>query len=181
MKKLLNIIGVVLLCATGNAQTNTNTVPVTTNTVPTIPEYVNTWLGFLSSTATNWLVAPYAIYVDDDVNQLGGGVAVMYSLSQYALTGLRMDYVHDELWMPSVNLTLQLPIKLANKVTVSPFAITGLATPLGGRGDDNGEAVAIVGGGVAAQITKKFGLVYDAEMWTGFDGTQHRFGLYWKF
>jgi len=186
MKKFLALFGV-MLAITINAQTNTPPSPppleavAGTNVVPSLPEYVTTWLNFLGTTSTNWVVAPYAIYVDDDVNSFGGGIAAMYSVSQYALTGLRLDYVNGELWMPSVNLTLQLPLKVADKVTVAPFAISGLATPLGGRGDDNGEAVGILGGGLAVRVTKNLGVVYDAEMWSRFSGTQHRFGLYWRF
>lgn len=183
MKTLASILAGVMLAITVNAQTNLPPTPpaVTTNTVPSLPEHVNTWLNFLSNTGTNWLVAPYIIYVSDDIDSYGGGIAAMYSLNQYALTGLRMDYVNDELWMPSINVTLQLPIKVANKITVAPFAISGLATPLGGRGDDNGDAVGIFGAGLAVQVSKKVGLVYDAEQWTSFSGTQHRFGVYWKF
>lgn len=182
MKKLASLVAALVVCLSSLAQTNPPPAPVIdTNLPPTLPGYVTTWLSFLSNTGTNWLVSPYAIYVDDDVNSMGGGIAAMYSLNEYALTGLRMDYVNEELWMPSINVTLQLPIKVAGKVTVAPFAISGLATPLDGRGDDNGEAVAIVGAGLAVQVSKSIGLVYDAEMWTGFSGTQHRFGFYWKF
>jgi len=185
MKKTAALLFALLLAVAVNAQTNQPPVPpsvvVDTNLPPSLPEHVSTWLNFLSSTGTNWLLSTYGVYVDDDVNSFGGGIAAMYSLNQYALTGLRMDYVNDELWMPSINVTLQLPIKVANKVTVAPFAISGLATPLGGRGDDNGDAVGIFGAGLAVQVSKKVGLVYDSELWTGFSGVQHRFGIYWKF
>lgn len=180
MKKFLVLLSLILAVAV-NAQTNTPPSLTLTNEVPTLPEHVTTWLNFLSTTTTNWVVVPYAIYVDDDVNSFGGGIAAMYSLSQYAWTGLRVDYVNQELWMPSVNLTLQLPIKVANAVTVSPFAISGLATPLGGHRDDNGDAVGIFGGGLAVKVSKNLGLVYDAEAWTGFSGTQHRLGVYIRF
>lgn len=180
MKTLSSIIVGLLLAVTVNAQTNTP-APVTTNTVPSLPEHVSTWINFLSNTSSNWLVAPYIIYVDDDINSYGAGVGAFYKLSDYALTGMRLDYVNSELVMPSVNVQLQLPIKVAGKLTVTPFAVSGLATPLDGRGSDDGTAVGILGAGVAVSVTKKIGVVYDAEMWTGFSGTQHRFGLYWKF
>lgn len=183
MKRILPLLAVMLACLTGYSQTNTPPLlpePPATNAIPSLPEHVATWLDFLSHTGTNWLVVPYAIYVDDDVNSMGGGLAVMYSLSPYVLTGLRLDYVNEELWMPSINVSLQLPIRLANTITVAPFAISGVATALGNE-QDHGEAVGIFGGGLALKVSKKMGLVYDAEMWTGFSGTQHRFGVYWKF
>lgn len=183
MKTLASILAGVMLAITVNAQTNLPPTPpaVTTNTVPSLPEHVNTWLNFLSNTATNWVVSPYAIYVDDEVNSIGGGVAALYEVSPYVLTGMRLDFFDDSVFMPSIGAQLQLPIKLANKITVTPFVISGVATPLGGGIEQDTEAVVIVGGGVAASITKKIGLVYDAEMWSGFSGTQHRFGIFFKF
>lgn len=180
MKTFASIIAGLLLAVTVNGQTTTP-APVTTNTVPSLPEHVSTWLSFLSNTSSNWFIVPYGIYVDDDINSFGAGVGAFYKLSDYALTGLRLDYVNSELVMPSVNVQLQLPIKVANKLTVTPFAVSGLATPLDGRGSDDGTAVGILGAGVAVSVTKKIGVVYDIESWTSFDGTQHRFGVYWKF
>jgi len=187
MKKLLALLGALLLAVAVNAQTNTPPplppapVVVDTNLPPSLPEHVSTWLSFLSSTGSNWIVSPYAIYVDDEVNSIGGGVAALYEISPYVLTGLRMDFFDNTVFMPSIGVQLQLPIKLAGKVTVTPFAISGVATPLGGGIEQDNEAVVIVGGGLAVSITKKMGLVYDSEMWSGFSGTQHRFGVYWKF
>ena len=181
MKQLLALLLGATLCVAVNAQTNAPVAVADTNQPPTLPEHVTTWLSFLSNTSTNWVVAPYAIYVDDDVNSYGAGIGAFYSLNQYALTGLRLDYVGGELVMPSVNVQLQLPIRVMDKVTVVPFAVSGLATPLDGRGSDNGTAVGILGAGVAVGINKRIGLVYDIETWTSFHGTQHRFGFYWKF
>ena len=179
MKTILTLIAICSLSLSAIAQTNT---PATnTNTVPTLPEHVSNWLSFLSNTGTNWLVAPYAILVDDDINEYGAGVGVFYKMSDFALTGMRLDYVDNELTMPSMNVQLQLPIKAFGKVTVTPFVVSGIATPLSGRGEDNGEVVGIIGSGLAVGITKNLGVVYDLEKWTTFDGTQHRFGFYWKF
>lgn len=180
MKTLASIIAGLLLAVTVNGQTNTP-APVTTNTVPSLPEHVSTWINFLSNTSSNWLVAPYIIYVDDDINSYGAGIGAFYKLSDYALTGMRLDYVNSELVMPSVNVQLQLPIKVANKLTVTPFAVSGLATPLDGRGSDDGTAIGILGAGVAVSVTKKIGVVYDIEQWTSFNGSQHRFGIFIRF
>jgi hypothetical protein len=190
MKKLLALIGV-MLAITVNAQ-NPPTPPVIpeiqplsvdveTNTVPTLPEHVNTFLQFLSASSTNWYVATYGIYVSDN-KSFGGGVAAAYSLSPYVLSVLRVDYLNDSFWMPSGSMQLQLPIKLMGKLNVTPFAFAGIATLLGGNGDqETGSAVGIGGAGLATRFNDHLGVVYDVEMWSGFSGAQHRFGIYWKF
>lgn len=179
-KSFLTLLAVATLSLSALGQTNTP--PATdTNLPPTLPGWVNTWLNFLGNTGTNWLVAPYGIFVDDDVNSYGAGIGAFYKISDYALTGMRLDYVADELAMPSINAQLQIPIRAFNKVTVTPFVVSGLATPLGGRGEDNGQVVGIIGSGLAVGVTKNLGVVYDVEKWTSFNGLQHRFGFYWKF
>jgi len=190
MKKLLALIGV-MLAITVNAQ-NPPTPPVIpeiqplsvdveTNTVPTLPEHVNTFLQFLSASSTNWYVCTYGIYVSDN-KSFGGGLAAAYSLSPYVLSVLRVDYLNDSFWMPSGSLQLQLPIKLMGKLNVTPFAFAGIATLLGGNGDqETGSAVGIGGAGLATRVNDHLGIVYDIEMWSRFNGAQHRFGLYWKF
>ena len=52
MKTLTSIMAGLLLAINVSAQTNTPPTPpaVTTNTVPSLPEHVNTWLTFLSTT-----------------------------------------------------------------------------------------------------------------------------------
>lgn len=176
MKKLLLSIGVALLTATAIAQTN-QPPPASTNL---FGEPVSKVISFLSNTATNWLVAGYGIYSEDTASG-GAGIAGAYTINDFVATALRLDYIDGEVWMPSGNLQLQLPLQLANKVTVIPFIFTGLATPLGGRGEDNGSSTVIYGSGLAGRISKNFGLIYDAEKWERFDGVQHRFGVYWKF
>lgn len=182
MKKFIVLLSLILAVAV-NAQTNTPPAPPSltlTNEVPTLPEHVSTLLNFLSASSTNWYVAPYAIYVSD-TDSFGGGLAAAYSFSPYILSVLRVDYLDGKAWMPSGSLQLQLPIKLMDKVTVTPFAFAGIATPLSGRDEDNGTATGIAGSGLATRFTQHLGLVYDIEMWSGWSGPQHRFGVYWKF
>lgn len=183
MKRFLSLLAV-MFCLTGFSQTNTPPLPpplaVGTNDVPTLPEHVNTWLNFLSATSTNWMFVTYGLYATEP-DRFGGGVAAAYSLSDYAATGLRLDYIDGEFWMPSVNIQLQLPIKVMNKLTVVPFVLSGLATPISGAGDKQDTVTGIFGGGLALRITKHADLIYDCEAWTGFPGNQHRFGFLWKF
>jgi len=194
MKKLLALLALTV-ALTVNAQTNTAPTigsvhltidePVTaaadTNAVPTLPEHLGTLLNFLSASSTNWYVASYGIYVSD-TKTFGGGIAGAYSLSPYVLTVLRVDYLNDSFWMPSGSMQLQLPMTLAGKLQVTPFAFAGIATLLGGNGDQpTGSAVGIGGAGLATRFNEHFGLVYDVEMWSNYTGAQQRFGVYWKF
>lgn len=177
IKQILTTIGVSALLATANAQTNT------TNTVTTgLGEPADKIIQFLS-VGSNWMVAPYGIIGHDAEGNstAGGGIGAFYKLNEYAATGLRLDYLDGSLWMPSANFQLQLPLKLAGKIEVIPFAITGIASPLSGKGADNGSAVGIFGAGLAARISKHWDIVYDIEKWTSFQGAQHRFGALYKF
>lgn len=157
----------------------TNDPPASTNLPPTIPEIPGRILDFLSATASNWYVAPYGIY-SSDTETFGAGIGVGYAITPNVVTVMRMDYLNDEIWMPSGSVQLQAPILLMGKVQVTPFAFGGIATPLSGRGDDNRTAAGIAGAGMATRF-KRVGLIYDIEYWSNFSGPQHRFGLFWKF
>jgi hypothetical protein len=73
-------------------------------------------------------------------------------------------------------------------VTFIPFAFAGIATPIAGKGADNGTAVGIFGVGGAIRTDfipgsswwKPQDLIFDVEKWSGFQGTQYRFGFVWK-
>jgi hypothetical protein len=181
MKKFLSLLGV-MLAITVNAQTNT--VPdVSTNlppAPPSIPEIPGKIIDFLSVTASNWYVAPYGIY-SSDTESFGAGIGAGYSITPNVVTVMRIDYLNDEIWMPSGSLQLQAPIRLLNKLQVTPFAFGGIATPLSGRGDDNRTAAGIAGAGFGARFNDHLGLIYDVEYWSNFSGPQHRFGVFWKF
>lgn len=136
-------------------------------------------LQFLTQ-GSNWMVAPYGIY-DSGTKEYGAGICALYNLNPFVATGLRLDYVNGNVWMPSVQFQLQAPLKLFNKVTVVPFLTSGLATPLSGRGNDNLDPVGILGVGMALRVNEKWDIVGDYEKWTSFEGNQYRFGFLYKF
>lgn len=179
MKKFLALLGV-MLAITVNAQTNTPPEVSTNAPPPSIPELPGIFLNFLSNTASNWYVVPYGIY-SSDTETFGAGIGVGYAITPNVVTVLRMDYLNDEIWMPSGSVQLQAPIRLMDQFQVTPFAFAGIATPLSGRGDDNRTAAGIAGAGFGAKFSKHVGLVYDIEYWSNFTGPQHRFGVLFKF
>lgn len=175
MKKSVAVIGLVMVSAfLGLAQTETNTNAPVANPIVDSPIF-----GFLSQ-GTNWMIAPYGI-ANTTAGKYGGGVALAYKLSDFVAPMMRVDYYDGTIWMPSASLQLQAPITLFGKVTVIPFAFSGIGTPLAGKGKDNGSAVGIFGAGLAARVSTKFDLVADVEKWSGFNGQQIRFGVLYKF
>ena len=122
------------------------------------------------------MVAPYGIY-DSGTKSAGGGVAALYKLNDYVAPCVRMDYLNNNLFMPSGNLTLQYPLPALGKFTLVPFAYGGLALPLAGKARDNGNLSVITGIGLALRISSHFDLITDWENWTGFKGDQYRFGV----
>lgn len=148
---------------------------------------------------SNWMFSTYGIYAEKGAGGkspgYGGGLGAFVRVNDFLATGLRLDTIASggqaKLWMPSGDIQIQAPITLFGKadtngivsggVTVVPFGFGGVATPLAGRGSDNGTVVGIFGMGMALRIQKHWDLVYDWEKWTGFSGNQHRFGILYKF
>jgi hypothetical protein len=151
---------------------------IATNGNPFLSGPVVTALEFLSQ-GSNWMTAAYGT-MNDKATKFGGGVAVGYKVNDFLAPTLRLDYYDGRIFMPSASLQLQVPIKLLGKLTVIPFAISGIATPIAGKGSSDGSAVGIFGAGAAVQLSTKFDLIADAEKWTGFDGYQFRFGALYK-
>ena len=93
--------------------------------------------------ATNWSVMPYATYAPKapSGNTLGGGVLAVYDVSQYAGLGIGVDYL-GQFSLVSANVSLKLPVKpfkgftsapaVLQDVSVVPFTLMGIGTPLGG-------------------------------------------------
>lgn len=173
MKKLIASLTLVscLLCLSTKAQD--------TNTVPVLPPPVNTFLNFVG-TLTNWAIAPYVTYAQS-TKEMGGGIAALVNITPYAASGLRLDYLGKKLWMPSINIQLQMPIHISGQLDVIPFALSGLATPLGGSAKDNGTAQAIFGAGLAVKFSKNIYVAWDYEKWTNYPGNQHRVAFIWRF
>jgi hypothetical protein len=137
----------------------------------------NVW-NFLAQ-GSNFMIAPYGIVSTD--GKTGGGLAIAYKLSDFVVPTMRLDYYDHEVWMPSASLQLQAPLTLAGKLTVIPFAFSGIATAVAGRGAENGTVVGIFGAGGAVRLSTTVDLVADYEHWTGFKGDQIRFGVLFKF
>lgn len=190
-KPLLSLIAVVALAFSSSAQTNTTvpdpvlspfTIPDNTN-APALTNFwgpqVNTILEFFSNTSSNWAFAPYVILREED-DEIGAGLAAAYSISDYALAVLRLDYFDGAVYVPSGSVQLQLPITISGRFQLTPFAFTGIATLLNSGGDD-GEAIGIVGAGLGLRVSKHIGVVYDIEHWSNGLGLQHRAGILFKF
>lgn len=177
MKKFFcSMLAVCALALSGYSQVlDTNTTP------PTIEGPGMEFIQFLSQ-GSNWVIAPYGIY-DDGSKRYGGGLGAFYEVSPFFLVGMRLDALDTanglELWMPSGNIQLQAPFILFGKVKVTPFGQTGIATPVSGAGDNNGDPVGIFGAGVAIGVYKNLHLIGDIEKWVGadFTGQQYRFGI----
>ncbi|MGN6642067.1 MAG: hypothetical protein ACTHKU_03610, partial [Verrucomicrobiota bacterium] len=116
------------------------------------PESTSLLKDFIAgaASATNWTVAPYATYAPNAPTKLGGGVLAIYELNQYLGAAIGVDWL-GQLYMPSGNVQLKLPLKVAG-FQVTPFALGGIAIPLGGARSDNRNAAVIAGGGASATV-----------------------------
>jgi hypothetical protein len=110
-------------------------------------------------------------------------------VNDFVVPTVRLDYLDGELWMPSASLQLQAPVKLFGRMTLIPFGFGGIATPITGKGSDNGTAVGIYGIGGAIRLDflggntsrwKPLDIIFDCEKWTGFPSQQYRLGFVWK-
>lgn len=173
MKKIVSIIAIELACFVSQAQTLTNTSPPMLQG-PLID------LAATLSTATNWAVAPYAIY-DTGTKKAGAGVTALYNLNANFATGVGLDYLNSEVWLPSGQVQFQAPIIIAQKVTLIPFGFTGIATPVSGKGSSNGSAVGLFGAGMALKINSHLDIFGAISKWTGFEGEKYYGGIAYKF
>jgi hypothetical protein len=188
MKKLLlALLAIVPLKIFGQTTITPPQVVSVTNP-PALSGPIVDAVQFISASSSNWFTVPYAI-VSSDENKLGAGVAVGYKVNDFLAPVLRLDYFDGQVWMPSLSMQLQAPIKLFGRLTAIPFAFAGVATPLSGKGNNNGTAQSILGGGLAVRLDA-FGsawfwqhtdLVLDVESWSGFSGQQIRVGPLIKF
>ena len=188
---LLSLIAVVSLAFSSSAQTNTTvpdpvvspfTVADNTNAPATtnlLGPHVGSLINFFSQTGSNWSVAPFMTYLSDE-KEFGGGIAATYSINDYAGAMIRLDYFDEQVFMPSGNFQLQLPINIAGRFQLVPFLLTGVATSLNDD-DDEGDVIGIVGSGIGLRVSKRIGLVYDVEYWTSHSGLQHRAGVLFRF
>lgn len=173
--RVLILTALLYVCPARAQVTNTNP-PVITGPIADFISFATT------AGATNWMIAPYGIY-DAGSKTGGGGIALAYKLSDFVVPTMRLDYVNREIWMPSGTLQLQAPVTFFGKVTVIPFVFGGIATPIAGKGADNGSAVGMFGTGGAIRLSSRLDLVGDVEKWSGggFTGLQYRGGIAIKF
>ncbi len=97
--------------------------------------------------------------------------------------------------MPSGNATFQVPLQLAPWLRITPLGYLGAGVPVSGAviggtklpgtvpKDNNGQLTGIIGYGLDIHLwsnaakTWSVGIVADRETWTGFSGSQYRFGI----
>lgn len=184
MKKLHSLIAIALLALSSilhppssAAQTN----------VPVIASPVLDAFNFLSTPSSNWMFALYGISTEKD----GGGVGIgaLYKVSENFGAVLRLDHFGGDTFMPSGNFQIQVPVTIMGKFTMTPFAFTGIATPLNEDAAVDG-VVGVYGIGVAVRLPVELksksrflpdAVLYDYEKWTSYEGGQHRVGFLWKF
>jgi hypothetical protein len=136
-------------------------------------------------TATNWGVATFGIYEPASNGHkaaAGAGAVFLYNINTYMAAGIGIDWMNNQVTMPSGQFQLQAPLHLGgtNGVTVTPFAFTGVATPVSGMGSDNGTVVGLFGAGLDVKIYKGFGAFYAIEQRTGQPAPWNLFGVRWS-
>ena len=180
IKSVLTLIAVALATALISCQP-VHAQPVDTNPPPVIGGVLG-WIATHSDELqqTNWTVAISPSYAPGLKNstgkaqEFGGTLALMYPLSQYVLTGARLDFLGGDLFNPSIGATFQVPIKWFGPFNVTPFAVSGVSMPISGAAKANGVVGAIYGAGLKATLwqsaagTTRVGAFYEAEKWTQF-------------
>jgi hypothetical protein len=124
------------------------------------------------STATNWGVATFGIYMPASDHQkaaYGCGAIALYNINPYMATGIGIDWLDNQVTMPSGQFQLQAPLKIGGDkgLVVTPFAFAGVATPVSGMGEENGSVVGIFGAGLDVKVYGGLGVFYAIEERTG--------------
>lgn len=210
MKSLLALLSLVCLCTRADLViTNLTVIEYKTNYVtlfqtnkvfavdtnpvpPVIGGPAASALAFLGS-GSNWMIAPYFTISTAD-HSVGGGLAAGYIVTPNVVTLMRLDYFDSKVYMPSLSIQLQAPVKLFQTATLVPFLDVGAGAPISGNGDNNGTPVTIVGAGAALRLDfftsnpkafiSKLDLVGAYELWNGLPANQQkqlRIGLLFKF
>lgn len=151
-----------------------------TNNPSTILETIGATLGSVS----NWSAYPYFTYAPDSPKKYGGGALAIYNVTQNFGAGIGIDWLGG-FNMVNGNVSLKLPTHPFtflgwSNVTVTPFGIAGIGTPMGGAGKANGNVSTIAGAGTAIDLflVKGFqaSIGYEFSEWSGasaFSGAHH--------
>lgn len=180
MKKIIgSILAAVALTTAGYSQVlNTNTNP------PTLEGPFIDFLGSLS-TWTNWGVAGFGIYTPRSTSttktgsSFGAGLVALYNISPYVATGVGIDWLDNNITMPSAQVQFQAPFRIGgtNGLVVRPFAFTGIATPVAGEGPNNLDVAGIIGAGIGVKVYGGLNVFYAIEQRTGQDSVWNLFGI----
>jgi hypothetical protein len=117
--------------------------------------------GLMSS--TNYVIAPYVSYGLDN-HKVGGGILALYNFNNFVGAGLGVDYV-GQFSAISGNVELKLPLRplsftgwaWATNIVTTPFAYSGLGTPMSGAGTKNGGVSTHIGAGLNFDICTLWG------------------------
>lgn len=152
MKKVLVSIALAIGCTTMGYSQETNKQSVFQSFIEN------------SLTASNWTVHPYISITKDAPEEIGYGFFAIYNFNNLVGVGLGLDAHGPDLTMPSGNVSIKYVIS-RGKLKFAPYAIGGLAFPLGGTSEENGPSVVLfagAGSSITYQFTDNFraGLAY---------------------
>ena len=138
------------------------------------------------TTATNWGVAAFGIQTPHSKSTgkpaYGAGALFLYNFNSYVGAGLGVDWIDGNTTMPSAQVQLSAPLFIggANGLRLTPFAFTGIATPVSGSDYDNGTVVGIFGAGLGVRVTGGLNAFYAIEQRSGESSPWNIFGLAWS-
>ena len=176
MKKLFALSALVALCLTAVAQTNT--VPVSTNSLPPLPGLaagLEQILGVFGGQApTNITAGPFAT-ANTKGKDWGYGITVAYNLINNVAFGLTVDSIPNTFTLFSGQVTLQLPVypfgwthnqSLTNWFVV-PFVFSQLGSALGNvsQGNTGSGVILVTGTGINIPIITVLGGQFSLAGW----------------
>jgi hypothetical protein len=158
---IIGILAALMLPCAARAQDNPPAPPTPPAAIPSggLLSVGETALHDLQN-ATNYAVAPYVTYGLDN-HKVGGGVLALYNFNSFIGAGIGADYL-GQFSAISGNLQLKLPLRplaftgwgWATNLVTTPFAWTGIGTPMSGAGGNNGGISTHIGGGLNVDVAK---------------------------
>lgn len=112
---------------------------------------------------TNFAVVPYLTYAPSAPKQYGGGALAIYNVSQNVGAGLGLDWL-GSFQMVSANVEFKVPVYplrflgstgFVHDFQATPFAITGISSPI--SGGLSGHIGGIVGAGAYVDVARLLG------------------------